>query len=209
MAKKRNHWPPEEIEILTKRYPHEKTAIIAADLQKPLKNVFRMAETLGLSKTKEYMDSPDAYLFRRKNQFGNNGSRFQKGHRPFHKGDLPGMKATQFKKGHLPHNQKPIGTTRYRKGYLQVKLFLDKGKHNDYVYVHYLVWELHRGAIPYKHYLIFKDSNKENITIENLEAVSYADLLAKNSIHNLPEDLKEIIHLRAAVTRAINRKENP
>jgi hypothetical protein len=43
------------------------------------------------------------------------------------------------------------------------------------VYLHKLIWEEHNGKIPPDHYIIFKDSNHENIVIENLICILSID----------------------------------
>lgn len=54
--------------------------------------------------------------------------------------------------------------------------------------------------------LTFRDGNKQNTTLDNLQLVSRADLMRRNTRHNLPPELNELIGLRAALVRKINNR---
>lgn len=210
---KRVQYTPEQIEAIRTRYPHERTNNIARDLGLTVNNVYQRAAALGLCKTPEYLASPDACRLKRDSSCGEL-YRYTKGHIPANKGTRrPGWSAgrmvdTQFKKGQKPHSWRPIGTERLSKeGYLQVKLRETGVSRHDYVAVHQLVWELHRGAIPAKHHVAFKDGDKTNITIENLELVSFADMMKRNTLHNYPKEIASVIQLRGTVQRQINRRQ--
>lgn len=213
LRKPRVDWKPEQIEAVRTRYPNEKTENIAKDIGADLGRVFRLAKRLGLSKTPEYLASPDACRLRRDSSCGA-PYRYPKGHAPANKGKKsPGyaagrMAETQFKKGNKPHTWRPIGTDRITKdGYLQVKLRDTGSTRHDYVPIHHLVWELHRGAIPPKHHIAFKDRDKTNITIENLELVSFRDMMKRNTLHNYPKEIAQLVQLRGVVQRKINRRQ--
>ena len=114
---------------------------------------------------------------------------------------------TRFKKGNLPHTWRPIGTDRLSKeGYLQVKLYDTGCTRRDYIPVHHLVWELHRGPIPAGFRVTFKDGNKTRIAIDNLALVSIADMMRRNSYHTrYPKEVGLAIQARGALIRKINR----
>ncbi|OGS90828.1 MAG: hypothetical protein A2Z95_06060 [Gallionellales bacterium GWA2_60_18] len=207
----RHRWTQLQIEALRARYPHEKTEKIAAALCIPLCKVYRKASELGLKKTPEYLATPDAQRLGRGDNVGA-AFRFAKGHVPANKGvkgvSYPGMVATQFKTGQHPYSWRPIGSVRTSKeGDLQVKLRDTGVTRRDYVPVHHLVWELHHGAIPEGYRITFRDGDKTHIAIENLEAVSVADMMKRNTIHNLPEELKEVLQLKGALNRRITCHE--
>lgn len=213
ILKPRVKYTPEQIEAIRTRYPNERTDKIARDLGLSISNVYQRAAALDLCKTPEYLASPDACRLRRDNP-NSVAHRFPKGHVPANKGLLrPGWSAgrmteTQFKKGQKPHTWRPIGTERLSKeGYLQVKLRETGVSRHDYVAVHQLVWELHRGAIPEKHHVAFKDGDKTKITIDNLELVSFADMMKRNTLHNYPKEIASVIQLRGVVQRQINRRQ--
>lgn len=89
-------------------------------------------------------------------------------------------RATQFKPGSLPHNTKPIGYERLSKsGYIEVKVkmrptTLPDGKrcNDNFVPKHKLVWEAANGPVPEGCIVVFKDGNKQNITLENLSCIT-------------------------------------
>ncbi|WP_243470316.1 hypothetical protein [Vreelandella lionensis] len=54
--------------------------------------------------------------------------------------------------------------------------------------------------------MIFRDSNSRNFAPANLELISRADLMRRNSYLNLPEPLPQIVQLRGALNRKINRR---
>jgi len=99
----------------------------------------------------------------------------------------------------------PVGAQRVDdRGYLLRKV-TDTGRgRRDWREEHVLVWESFRGPVPHGHVIAFKDSNKAHIEIGNLECIPRAQLMARNSIANLPADLKEVMWLKGALIRRIN-----
>lgn len=206
----RQFWTAEQIDTLRARYPHEKTAKLAAELGVSIGRVYAKAAELSLKKTPEYYASPDACRLRRGDNIGA-AFHFQKGHVPANKGkkgfNHPGMQATQFKKGQRPHTWQPIGSERHSKeGYLQRKVTDTGYPPRDWVGAHILLWREHHGEIPAGHKVVFKDRNKQNITIQNLELLSNAEMMKRNSYHNYPKEIAQIIQLRGAVNRQIKRR---
>jgi hypothetical protein len=203
-------WNDEQIEQVRTRYPHEKTEKIACDIGMTIDQVFRKAAALRLNKTEEYLSSPDACRLRREDSTGV-AYRFSKGHAPFNKGikgiSYPGCEATQFKKGQKSHSWKPIGSERLMDGYRQRKISDTGYPPRDWKGIHVLLWERHHGPVPKNHMVIFKDADKNNIVIENLECITLADNMRRNSIHNLPQELKEVLQLKGALNRRITCHE--
>lgn len=112
-------------------------------------------------------------------------SRFKKGNIPVNKGKKGSMspeqyekcKATMFKKGQVPKNHKPVGSERIDKyGYILIKV----AEPNKWKAKHRILWEQVNGPIPEKHRLVFADGNRQNICLENLILVSYAESLIMN-----------------------------
>ncbi len=113
--------------------------------------------------------------------------RFQPGLTPWNTGMkgvvYPGGVATQFKKGHRPANWMPIGSERVNAdGYLDVKVADGKKQHN-WKGKHVLIWEDANGPVPEGHAVIFGDSNKMNVVLENLILVSRAQLVRLNKFN--------------------------
>lgn len=135
-----------------------------------------------------------------------NKGQFAKGQIPWNKGTHfdNGAVATRFKPGSIPPNHKPVGSIRAcsKDGYLYIKVA--EGLY-QYKLLHREIWKQHHGEYPPKgSALIFKDGNKKNCDIENLECLTRKQLMDRNTIHNYPEEIKELTRLRAVITRKIN-----
>lgn len=117
---------------------------------------------------------------------------WEKGHIPWNKGkkgiSYEGMKATQFKKGHKPHNWVPVGSERITPdGYVQIKVQEGKKQHN-WKGKHILIWEAANGPIPKGHVIIFGDGNKRNFNLDNLLLVSRKQLVRLNQKNLIAND---------------------
>lgn len=147
-------------------------------------------------------------------------SRIQKGNIPPNKGkkineymnaaQIAVFKSNQYKKGSVPHNALADHTEVHRKDksgrmYTLVKV---PGQ-RKLVLKHRHVWEqFHGKKVPHRHKIIFKDGDTTNFAIDNLECISYEEQMIKNSLHNYPQDLKELIQTKGRLTRAINKHNN-
>lgn len=219
--KRRRRWTPGEDATLRDRYPHERTALVAATLGRSLSSVYQRVYSLGLLKTPEYLASPAAG---RTNGRQGIGSRFPKGHVPANKGlRRPGwgpgrMKATQFKagerRGAAAANWRPVGTIATdAEGYQRIKV-REARQGEAYGFGNVRVWPLMQrhvwaeahGPIPAGHAVCFKDGNKTNCALDNLELVSRRDLMKRNTVHNLPKPLAETIQLLGALRRQIRKR---
>jgi hypothetical protein len=217
---KRRFWTPGEDALLREKYPHMATRKLAPLLDHTLSGINGRATKFGLRKTAEYLASGDACLLRR-TSIGGIPYRFKKGHVPANKGlRRPGwfagrMRETQFKKGQrsgvAARNWLPVGTVRPDPdGFMRRKIAEADGPPYGYPntkvweYVHRRVWTEANGPIPPKHHVAFKDGDRKNTQLGNLELVSFADMVLRNSIHNLPPELKEtiyaMIHLKWSIT---------
>jgi len=118
-------------------------------------------------------------------------SRIQPGNRSFNKGKkqaeymtaeaIEKTKATRFKKGQLPTNTLTdfaITTRKDKSGitYKHIRIGLAK-----WVLYHRYVYEQQYGPIPTKHIIAFKDGNSLNCNIENLELLTMAENVKRNS----------------------------
>lgn len=154
-------------------------------------------EIFGTEKTPKQIAS---LLKRHKIQSGRTGH-YVKGTPPWNTG-TKGMKTgscTSFKKGHRPKNWCPIGTERYttKDKFIKVKT----GEPNIWTMKHHLVWESVNGKIPNGMVLIFKDGNRENCNIDNLDLVSRAMLAQYNRhrVNDLPDELKAPMRTLVAI----------
>ncbi|MGH8431787.1 MAG: HNH endonuclease signature motif containing protein, partial [Solimonas sp.] len=78
---------------------------------------------------------------------------------------------------------------------------------DDYVEVHRLLWEEHFGPIPAGHTVVFRNRDKTNTRIDNLELITRAELMRRNSYHNnYPKEIGRVIQLRGQIVRQINKR---
>ena len=95
-----------------------------------------------------------------------------------------------------------IGTIRERKdGYKIIKVRCGK---NGWGLLQRENWKEVHGRYPEK--LEFIDGDRGNCDPSNLREIRKGDIIRKNSVHNKPNEIKELIFLKANLTRAINAK---
>jgi hypothetical protein len=210
---KRRFWHPYEDEVLRRLYPVTKTEHLALYFDRSARSLYQRATLLGVKKSAEWLASEEACLLRRRPEVGALG-RFKPGHVPANKGlRRPGwapgrMASTQFKKGEMAgaaqKRWKPLGTKRIsRDGYLEVKFRERKGQHGNWKGVHTMLWEEKHGPVPKGFALAFKDGDRTNIRLSNLELISRVELMKRNSVHNLPMELQAVIQLAGALKRKV------
>ena len=102
---------------------------------------------------------------------------------------------------------KPIGTERVSKdGYLERKINNDLPLQARWRAVHLLVWEAANGPVPPGFAVCFKNRDKADIRLENLELITRRALMARNTVHNLPPALAQTIQLLGALNRELRRR---
>lgn len=211
-------WSKEEDRVLRRLFPHHTTAWVAQQMNRTATSVNARADRLGLRKSAAHLAATQARTNSKLNAAGV-AHRFQKGLIPANKGTRrpgygPGrMKETQFKKGGLNgqarHNFMPIGSTRLLGGYLYVKVaeVPNVPYTVNWLPVHVLEWERVNGRpLPAGHCLLFRDGNRLNVAVENLELITRAENMRRNSVHNLPKELALVVQLRGALIRQINKR---
>jgi hypothetical protein len=205
----RRYWTRAETSRLRKLYPHHPTADVAKMLGRTLPATYGRAAQLGLAKTAAYLASPAAH---RLDGVKGMGTRFQKGHKTWNTGlhyKAGGRsKLTRFKKGHIPRNWKAVGSTRINsEGYRDIKI-TDLGRGAlDWRGLHRLNWIAVHGPIPKTHFLRFRDGDRLNAVVENLELVTRAEHLYRNYHGRYPLEVRRLVQLRGALNRQINRRE--
>jgi hypothetical protein len=193
---KRTMWTDTEVIQLRVLYPVTYTATLAQLLNRSQSSVNGKASELKLYKCEAFRAKELAIQGKRLRVIGA-GSKFKKGQVPLNKGKkqseymtaeaIEKTKATQFKKGQLPHNTTYDGHERICKdGYIEVRISLGvyKAKHR-------LLWEQHNGAIPHNMIVVFKDKNKKNIVLTNLEMITKNENMRRNSIVNIHPELRK------------------
>jgi hypothetical protein len=186
-------WTPEEEAQLAALYPDHERGEIAILLGRTSTAIKSRVNRLGLRKT------------------GGNAGRFLPGHAPWNKG-IPFRSGgrsveTQFRPGNRPHTWHPVGHERITdEGYHQRKLTDTGVTRRDYVNVHWIIWRAAGRDIPPGMALVFKDGDKANSALDNLELVTRAELMRRNSVHRNHPQIVELMRLRAVITRKINQR---
>lgn len=177
----RETWTAEQELVLLRLYPDMPNEVLAARLNKTLQQICSKAYRLGLKKSPEFSKKI-------RHDWGS---------------------ATRFKKGQKPHTWLPVGSTRISAdGYLQRKISDTGYPPRDWKGIHILLWEEHFGPIPTGHCVCFKDNNKQNVVIDNLELITRAERMRRNSIHRYPPELKSAIRVISKLKRTIQEVEH-
>jgi hypothetical protein len=211
----RRPWTPAELQHLLRDYPDTPTAELAERLGRTVTQVHGKAWRLGLRKSDAFLTSPASGRIEPGDTRGVSG-RFRKGQASWNKGrkgfDAGGRShETRFKPGHragrAAERYQPIGSERVTKdGYLQRKVNDDRPFQRRWKMVHRLVWEEHHGPVPKGYAIGFLNGDKQDCRIENLALISRRDLMKRNTVHNLPKELAEVVQLKGALQRQINKR---
>lgn len=208
-------WLDSEVEILRRLYPDTPTRIVSERLGRTEKQVYMKAAGLGIKKSEKYMSGPLSGQIRPGSNMGGK-ARFKKGHTPWNKGIEgynPNNHETRFKPGNRNgqalNNLKDIGSERINKDGNRERKVSDTGvKKIDWRPVHNIVWEEHHGPIPDGHIVVFKTADKLNTDIENLELISRAENMRRNSIHRYPKELVSVIRVNSSLKKRITEAES-
>ena len=208
---KHHIWSESEERTLIARYPDEPTQVLADEMGLSIYQVYAKARRLGLSKSEAFWQSTLSGRWD-----GTQGAtcRFSKGIVPWNKGlkGLPSsgrMAQTQFKAGNRPENWLPIGSLRTTSDGYQQKKITDTGYPPvDWKALHVLLWEEHHGPVPINLCVCFKDGNKAHIALNNLELLTRAERMRRNTIHQYPEELKSVIRAVSKLKRTIREAEH-
>lgn len=205
----RRFWSQHEREVMVKMFADNYTVTVSQILNRSYGCVCNKANLMGLKKSDSFMKMELERQGQRLRVVGIK-SRFSKGHEPENKGKpmhshvYAKCKATMIKKGHEPHNTKYDGHKRISKdGYIEIRV--TKGK---YVFEHRHIWEQVNGKVPKGFILVFKDRNPKNITLENIELISWEENMKRNTINRFPSELKSTIRLVNKLKRTIHEKQN-
>ena len=222
-------WTPEEEQYVREHYRDTNTKVMAKHLNRTVGMVYQKADKFGLEKSDEYRKDPANHCGLQKGANVGAAFRFKKGQVPPNKGlRRPGwapgrMAETQFKPGQrsgkAAENWVPIGTIKAdTEGFLRIKVreavhgaeATGFGNTKVWPLLNRHVWEQHKGPIPPGHVVAFKDKNRNNCDIDNLELLSLKDNMARNTIWNpvnMPKEIAELIQLKGAINRQINKQK--
>ena len=118
-------------------------------------------------------------------------------------------KKTRFQKGSTPSNSLPVGAEvlridKNKRGYYMIKVANEPKLKSKHIYL----WETANGKLPKGYNVVFKDGNTLNCVIENLECISDAELMERNSFrNNYPPEIQQLIHLKGVLNRQINKHQ--
>ncbi len=207
--KGRTTFTKEEDLFIKNYYLQMPVKAIAKKLDRSFCGVSGRLKAMGLEVPKELREArKEKGMYRQGQEPKNKG---KKQHEYMSKEAIARTKATRFKTGHSPHNTLPVGSevvrhdNRNNTSYLMIK---PPGK-RKLVYKHIYNWEAATGKKLKKGFnIIFKDGDTHNCEPINLERVSDAELMRRNSIHNYPPEIVELVQLKGAVTRQINKYKN-
>lgn len=207
----------EQVEIVRREYATCRTEDLANRLGCAIYSVYNLANRLGLKKDQEFLRE----LFRRyMDDLEHPGRRhqFSKGQAPPNKGKKWGefmspeaqaaSRRTCFKKGSTPKNTLPDWTItmRQREDRNEAPYQWIKHPQRGMIMLQKWVWEQNNGAPPKGMNVVFKDGDTMNCDISNLELVSDRELMIRNSVQRLPEDVRKLIHVKGALNRQINKR---
>ena len=131
------------------------------------------------------------------------GGYFKKGSTPWNKGlkGYMGANKTSFKKGIVPPQYRPVGSERItRDGYTEIKV----KDPNKWELKHRLIYKQHYGDIPKGHNIIFADTDKTNLNIDNLILVSKSEMLILNRNKLIYED-NELTKVGVNIAKVIDK----
>jgi hypothetical protein len=215
MSRNWKPWTEADLAALRETYPDTSTAALAQQFKRSAATISHKAAALGIRKSAAFLASPASGRMTTGTQRGA-GSRFRPGHRTWNTGKrykAGGRSAeTRFPKGHKPHNWVPVGTYRVNpEGYLDRKVSDAKPAYRNWVAVHRLVWTKAHGPIPPGHVVTFRpgrhSTKLEEITPDALELITQRESMLRNSVHNLPREIVDVIYVRSGLVRRINDAE--
>jgi hypothetical protein len=211
----RKFWTDRELWRLIAFYPDMTAGELARRLGRTTTSLNAMAGNFGLEKTAEHLSS---IPHRTGMVAAGVPHRYPKGHVPANKGlRRPGysrgrMRETMFRKGHFPANRDPdfyvLGALRVNTdGYIDMRISFDKGG-MGWRGLHRILWQDAHGPIPKGFKLRFKNGDKLDVELANLELISNADAMRRNSVHHLPAPLVGAIQMLGQLKRRIREKQD-
>lgn len=214
---RRKFWSPFELQQLLVLYADYSAEECAAAFGCSVFAIHNGVSKLGIKKSKDWI----AKRARERScepYHGGRAHRFYKGQPPMNKGQhyQPSGRSTetQFRPGAKPHTWRPIGYEVVREGQLWRKV-TDEHRGRDcrfnFKAVPVLVWEATNGQVPEGYVVAFRagmtTTVAEEITVDRLEIITRAEIMARNTIQNYPPELKDAMRTLGRLRRAIRKRE--
>lgn len=202
-------WTDRQLNYLRRHYADQPIGALVKGTAHPADSIYRKASALGLEKSAEYL----AELNKRVSEcMASKAKRFLPGHVPANKGKrehefrspegIEKCCRTQFKPGSQPHNTRADGTEVTRgDGYVYIKVA------GRCVLKHRHVWQQHNGEIPRGMIVVFRDGNRQNCDISNLELITQAENARRNIAKMTPEARAALMARWAEKRRETIRKD--
>jgi hypothetical protein len=115
---------------------------------------------------------------------------------------------TTFKKGGLPATTLYNGCITIRTDKRGIKYKFIRIRKAVWLPLQRHIWQQANGKIKRGRKIVFKDGDPMNCNINNLECLTSKELMIRNSYHSrFPKSIANIIQLRGALTRQINKHE--
>ena len=111
-----------------------------------------------------------------------------------------------FQSGNMPQTWKPIGTERRDKdGHMLRKVSDTRNKKADWQPLKNIAYIAHFGEIPSGLFVVCKDRNPDNLSPDNLAAVTRAENMRLNSFRTRYPELAKLYQLKGAINRQVNQ----
>ena len=174
-------WTQSDDDYLREHYPDSATADVAKALGRTFASVKGRAKRIKIYKSKKFRDSDLS-------------GRRKPGREPWNKGVKTGIVAVSL----------PIGTIRYHKGNDQHRI--KTGPTEWRPYAEY-VWKKAGNEVPEGHIVAIKDKSKE-VTIDNLETVTRAELLNRYRIQRYPKEMHGLMIQIGRMRKELNSEQS-
>lgn len=205
-------WTEAQDAALRAAYPDTLSREIGEVLGRTERAVYQRAAALGLSKSFAFLSSMASARYRSGTTMSPD-TQFKPGHSTWNKGmkglDIGG-KETRYQPGNKPHSWLPIGSTRISKeGISQIKVTDTGYPPRDWKAQHVVVWEQHNGPVPRGSIVVFCNRDRNDRRIENLECITRAENMHRNSLHRYPKEIALAMQAIGVLNRQINKHQRP
>jgi hypothetical protein len=198
---------PEQKRIIIQQFPHIPSKDVAKLVGMSKATVDRFAHDIGLKKSKKYMEQEKERRIQMCLTCTNKAT-FKVGSTPHNKGKkisrehYEGISHLFFKKGNATWNEKYDGYERINpEGYTEVRIAPKVFKLKQRI-----IWIEANGEIPKDHLITFRDGNKQNFALENLECISKSENMRRNKLQNWPLELQTSIVQLNKINRKIKQR---